>query len=137
MLYMPELSLFYGIRVTMYYNDHMPPHFHAEYNGHKALVDINNIQVIKGKLPNNQLRLDNFHVQVFFDDGKIVDYDATNDLKAEIMAPMRDIENFKNACTVMNGTLAWDISGKWDEADCVDIDPFTLYELEEINGMIA
>ena len=62
--------------------------------------------------------LDNFHVQVFFDDGKIV-------------------ENFKNACTVMNGTLAWDISGKWDEADCVDIDPFTLYELEEINGMIA
>ena len=54
--------------------------------------------------------LDNFHVQVFFDDGKIVDYDATNDLKAEIMAPMRDIENFKNACTVMNGTLAWDIS---------------------------
>ena len=57
--------------------------------------------------------LDNFHVQVFFDDGKIVDYDATNDLKAEIMAPMRD------------------------EADCVDIDPFTLYELEEINGMIA
>lgn len=52
MLYMPEISLFYGIRVTMYYNDHMPPHFHAEYNGHKALVDINNIQVIKGSLPN-------------------------------------------------------------------------------------
>ena len=24
---MPEISLFYGIRVTMYYNDHMPPHF--------------------------------------------------------------------------------------------------------------
>ena len=57
MLYMPEISLFYGIRVTMYYNDHMPPHFHAEYNGHKALVDINNIQVIKGSLPNKQLRL--------------------------------------------------------------------------------
>lgn len=27
---MPEISLFYGIRVTMYYNDHMPPHFHAD-----------------------------------------------------------------------------------------------------------
>ena len=54
---MPEISLFYGIRVTMYYNDHMPPHFHAEYNGHKALVDINNIQVIRGYLPNKQLRL--------------------------------------------------------------------------------
>ena len=33
--------------------------------------------------------LDNFHVQVFFDDGKIVDYDATDDLKAEIFAPLR------------------------------------------------
>ena len=51
---MPEISLFYGIRVTMYYNDHMPPHFHAEYNGQKALVDINNIQVIRGSLPNKQ-----------------------------------------------------------------------------------
>ena len=30
-LVMPEISLFYGIRVTMYYDDHNPPHFHAEY----------------------------------------------------------------------------------------------------------
>ena len=36
--------------------------------------------------------LDNFHVQVFFDDGKIVDYDATEDLKAEIFKPLRDID---------------------------------------------
>lgn len=41
----------------MYYNDHTPPHFRAEYNGEKALVDIVNIQVIKGALPNRQLRL--------------------------------------------------------------------------------
>ena len=53
--------------------------------------------------------LDNFHVQVFFDDGKIVDYDATNDLKTEIMAPLRNIEKFKNACTVMNGTQVEDL----------------------------
>ena len=33
--------------------------------------------------------------------------------------------------------LAWDISGKWDESDCIDIDPFTLYELDGINSMIA
>ena len=30
--------------------------------------------------------LDNFHVQVFFDDGKIVDYDATKDLNADFPA---------------------------------------------------
>ena len=27
---MPEISLFYGIRVTMYYEDHNPPYFHAD-----------------------------------------------------------------------------------------------------------
>ena len=54
-----------------------------------------------------------------------------------IFAPLRDIDKFKNACTVMNGTLAWDISGKWDESDCIDIDPFTVYELDGINNMIA
>ena len=80
--------------------------------------------------------LDNYHVQVFFDDGKIVDYDTTQDLKSSIFEPLRDIENFKNACTVMNGTLAWDISGKMDESDCIDIDPFTLYELKAINSLI-
>ena len=72
--------------------------------------------------------LDNFHVQVFFDDGKIVDYDATEDLKAEIFKPLRDIDAFKEACTVMNGTLAWDLSGNRDESSCIDIDPFTVYE---------
>ena len=32
---MPEISSFLGIRITMYYNDHNPPHFHAEYGGFK------------------------------------------------------------------------------------------------------
>ncbi|MDY5845751.1 MAG: DUF4160 domain-containing protein [Bariatricus sp.] len=54
---MPEISLFYGIRVTMYYEDHNPPYFHAEYNGNKALIDINEARVIKGVLPSRQLKL--------------------------------------------------------------------------------
>ena len=54
---MPEISLFYGIRVTMYYDDHNPPHFHAEYNGNKAIVEIDGVRVIKGALPSKQLKL--------------------------------------------------------------------------------
>ena len=50
---MPEISLFYGIRITMYYEDHNPPHFHAEYNG----IDIDKARVIKGALPSRQLKL--------------------------------------------------------------------------------
>ena len=32
----------------MYYDDHNPPHFHAEYNGRKVIVDIIDARVIKG-----------------------------------------------------------------------------------------
>lgn len=40
---MPEISLFLGIRITMYYDDHNPPHFHAEYSGQSALIDIQQV----------------------------------------------------------------------------------------------
>ena len=35
----------------MYYDDHSPPHFHAEYNGNKALIEIDAARVMKGALP--------------------------------------------------------------------------------------
>ena len=54
---MPEISLFYGIRVTMYYSDHNPPHFHVEYAGRMALIDIENGSVLTGAIPNRQLKL--------------------------------------------------------------------------------
>lgn len=53
----PEISLFFGIRVTMFYSDHNPPHFHAEYAGHRALIDIKGAYVIRGTLPARQLKL--------------------------------------------------------------------------------
>ena len=54
---MPEISLFYGIMITKYYSDHNPPHFHVEYAGNKAMIDIVNGTVIKGKIPNRQIKL--------------------------------------------------------------------------------
>lgn len=54
---MPEVSLFYGIHVKMYYDDHNPPHFHAEYAESKALVDIQTATVIRGALPGRQLKM--------------------------------------------------------------------------------
>lgn len=44
--------------------------------------------------------LDNYKVQVFFDDGKIVEYDATNELQGDIFKPPQDINIFKDTCTV-------------------------------------
>lgn len=53
---MPEISLFLGIRITMNWNDHNPPHFHVEYGDYKALVAIKEGFVFRGFLPNRQLR---------------------------------------------------------------------------------
>ena len=33
---MPEICRFYGIVIKMYFADHAPPHFHAEYSEHEA-----------------------------------------------------------------------------------------------------
>jgi hypothetical protein len=47
---MPEISRFLGIIITMYYNDHPPPHFHVRYNQQKAIIDIQNLSMLEGKL---------------------------------------------------------------------------------------
>jgi hypothetical protein len=36
---MPEVSRFFGIIIRMFYDEHNPPHFHAEYQGMKAVFD--------------------------------------------------------------------------------------------------
>lgn len=54
---MPLISEFFGISIYMYYEDHNPPHFHAIYGEHKALIDIQNGCVYKGYLPTKQIKL--------------------------------------------------------------------------------
>ncbi len=48
---MPEISRFFGIVIKMFFDDHNPPHFHAEYSGDVALIDIRNLSVFSGHLP--------------------------------------------------------------------------------------
>jgi hypothetical protein len=48
---MPEISRFYGIIVRMYYADHYPPHFHAFYGDYEAIINIETLGIIYGKLP--------------------------------------------------------------------------------------
>ncbi len=46
---MPIVSSFFGIIIRMYYDEHNPPHLHAEYQGKKALFDFDG-NIIRGKL---------------------------------------------------------------------------------------
>lgn len=54
---MPEISRFYGIVISMYYDDHNPPHFHARYGENKAVIEISSLRVLEGKLPPRVLGL--------------------------------------------------------------------------------
>ncbi len=54
---MPTISMFYGIKILMYYDEHNPPHFHAKYNEFKVLIGIKDLSVIDGYLPPKALGL--------------------------------------------------------------------------------
>jgi len=54
---MPEISRFLGIVIYMYFNEHNPPHFHAQYNEYQASISIKNFGVLEGKLPSKVFSL--------------------------------------------------------------------------------
>ncbi|TFF20402.1 DUF4160 domain-containing protein [Jiella endophytica] len=54
---MPTISIFYGIVIRMYYFDHNPPHFHAQYGSARALVRLSDGEVLAGHLPTTAERL--------------------------------------------------------------------------------
>jgi hypothetical protein len=46
---MPRISFFFGIAVWMYYDEHSPPHLHAEFQGNWAVLDFQG-NVLRGGL---------------------------------------------------------------------------------------
>lgn len=54
---MPEISRFLGIIIAMYYNDHVPSHFHAKYGDLEAAIVIETGEVLEGRLPPRVLGL--------------------------------------------------------------------------------
>ena len=44
---MPEICRFLGIIIRMHYDDHVPPHFHAEYAGKWATVEIESLRLMR------------------------------------------------------------------------------------------
>ncbi len=54
---MPTICIFRGIKICLYWNDHMPPHFHALYGGDEVIVSIEELEVLEGSLPPKQLKM--------------------------------------------------------------------------------
>lgn len=53
---MPTISMFYGIIIRMYYDDHNPPHFHAFFGEYKATFNFDG-ELIDGNMPNSKMKL--------------------------------------------------------------------------------
>jgi len=49
---MPYVSMFFGIIIRMFYSEHDPPHFHAEYQGSEGIFDFEG-EMIKGNIKSN------------------------------------------------------------------------------------
>ncbi len=54
---MPRVSDFYGITISLYFQDHNPPHFHATYGEFEATLLIETGDRLSGALPSRALAL--------------------------------------------------------------------------------
>jgi hypothetical protein len=47
----PRISSFYGIDIYLYYDDHLPPRFHAQYAEFSAKFRIDTLECMDGRFP--------------------------------------------------------------------------------------
>jgi len=53
---MPVISMFYGVIISMYFREHLPPHFHAAYQGKEAIFSLDG-ELLEGDFPANKSRM--------------------------------------------------------------------------------
>jgi hypothetical protein len=51
---MPTILRIGSIKILIYFDDHLPPHFHAQYNEYEELIEIETLETYSGYLPNKQ-----------------------------------------------------------------------------------
>jgi hypothetical protein len=54
---MPTICMFRGIKIYINYQEHVPPHFHAEYGEFQCSIIIEDIELLSGSMPNKQLKM--------------------------------------------------------------------------------
>ena len=66
-------------------------------------------------------------VYLYFDDGTIRFFDAAKILEIGNFKELKHKNLFVEACTVLNGTLAWTLDFSYNPETCLDLDPDVLY----------
>ena len=68
-----------------------------------------------------------FKVYVYFDDGTIRLFDASETVKKFPFAQLKSPDTFMDTCTVINNTVAWALDYSYSDETCFDLDPIALY----------
>lgn len=71
---------------------------------------------------------ENYQVYLYFNTGEVRLFDASEIVGKGVFKVLADKKFFVERCTVLNHTLAWDVSGNYDPTQCLDLDPEVLYE---------
>ena len=80
---------------------------------------------------------ENFTVYAYMKDGSIRLFDAKPLIEqGGVFEKLRDETFFSERLTVMNETVAWDLSVRHDPTNCIDIDPFTIAECPETEDVL-
>ncbi len=53
---MPTIAIVLGVRIIIYPKDHLPPHLHAKFAEHEAMISIVTGDVLEGSLPRSKVR---------------------------------------------------------------------------------
>lgn len=81
---------------------------------------------------------EDFTVYAYLLDGTIHELDMKPLIqKGGVFERLQNIDFFRNALTVLNDTVAWDVSGVYDPTTCIDIDPFTVAECKIVSDPLA
>lgn len=64
---MPAICMFLGIIISMYPDDHNPPHFHARYQGDDAVFTLDG-DFIEGDMPKKQRKLIGAWAELHYDE---------------------------------------------------------------------
>jgi hypothetical protein len=54
---LPTISSFFGIVIRMYFEEHGVAHFHAYYGGDEAVIAIESLDTLQGRLPRRALAM--------------------------------------------------------------------------------
>ena len=72
---------------------------------------------------------EDFTVYAYMRDGSVRLYDVKPQIsKGGVFTQLQDERLFRERLTVLNDTVAWDVSGNMDPCECIDIDPFSVAE---------